>query len=186
MHCAEQLCSPALPVTPQAPPGASSVVPRPPKPGSKSGLRCKAAAHPGSVRLPWGSVWRHESHDDAWFTARAVCIPRYPPYLGARGTFSECTSGTAAFRICPGNSGYLGMGARSAHAVWDARGSCARARACSGRVRMTGCALVRSARRRTPRQAPQPRRLHYVPEVYLGNQACDQRARRRRRTVRFL
>ena len=116
----------------------------------------------------------------------AVCIPRYPPYLGARGTFSECTSGTAAFRICPGNSGYLGMGARSAHTVWDARGSCARARACSGRVRMTGCALVRSARRRTPRQAPQPRRLHYVPEVYLGNQACDQRARRRRRTVRFL
>ena len=94
------------------------------------------------------------------------------PYLGSRGTFSECTSGTAAFRICPGNSGYLGMGARSAHAVWDARGSCARARACSGRVRMTGCALVRSARRRTPRQAPQPRRLHYVPEVYLGNQAA--------------
>ena len=46
--------------------------------------------------------------------ASAVCIPRYPPYLGARGTFSECTSGTAAFRICPGNSGYLGMGARSA------------------------------------------------------------------------
>ena len=78
------------------------------------------------------------------------------------------------------------MGARSVHAVWDARGSCARARACSGRVRMTGCALVRSARRRTPRQAPQPRRLHYVPEVYLGNQACDQRARRRLRTVRFL
>ena len=82
-------------------------------------------------------------------TVTAVCIPRYPPYLGARGTFSECTSGTAAFRICPGNSGYLGMGARSAHAVWDARGSCGRARACSGRVRMTGCALVRSARRRS-------------------------------------
>ena len=118
--------------------------------------------------------------------AGAVCIPRYPPYLGARGTFSECTSGTAAFRICPGNSGYLGDGIPVGEAVWDARGSCARARACSGRVRMTGCALVRSARRRTPRQAPQPRRLHYVPEVYLGNQACDQRARRRRRTVRFL
>ena len=113
----------------------------------------------------------------------AICIPSYPGYLGNRGTFFRSTSGTATFRICrwkqwvprgwePGRRTRCGT-----HAGAE------RARACSGPVRMTGCALVRSARRAgAAATAPALRSRG----TYLGTRACNHAPDTGARTVRFL